>query len=120
MAIKPGTPVSEVEKYINMADMVLIMTVEPGFGGQKFMENQMEKVKYLRDHYPLLDIEVDGGVGPSTIHSCANVSNPFGFIFMGYNSLLSSSKCSLYPANTQVSVKCSNLVIFNRTLIILV
>ncbi|CAH2244155.1 ribulose-phosphate 3-epimerase [Pararge aegeria] len=71
VAIKPGTPVSEVEKYINIADMVLIMTVEPGFGGQKFMEDQMEKVKYLRENYPLLDIEVDGGVGPSTINCCA-------------------------------------------------
>ncbi|XP_013200277.2 ribulose-phosphate 3-epimerase [Amyelois transitella] len=72
LAIKPGTPVSTVEKYISLADMVLIMTVEPGFGGQKFMEDQMEKVKYLREHYPLLNIEVDGGVGPSTIGYCAN------------------------------------------------
>lgn len=54
--------------------MVLIMTVEPGFGGQKFMEDQMEKVRHLREHYPLLDIEVDGGVGPSTIGCCARVS----------------------------------------------
>ncbi|XP_062526103.1 ribulose-phosphate 3-epimerase isoform X2 [Bombyx mori] len=72
VAIKPGTPVSEVEKYISISDMVLIMTVEPGFGGQKFMENQMAKVQYLRENYPLLDIEVDGGVGPSTINCCAN------------------------------------------------
>ncbi|CAH2071553.1 unnamed protein product, partial [Iphiclides podalirius] len=72
VAIKPGTPVEEVEKYISIADMVLIMTVEPGFGGQKFMEDQMSKVKYLREHYPLLDIEVDGGVGPSTIDCCAS------------------------------------------------
>ncbi|XP_035438410.2 ribulose-phosphate 3-epimerase [Spodoptera frugiperda] len=72
LAIKPGTPVTEVEKYISMSDMVLIMTVEPGFGGQKFMENQMAKVKYLRGQYPLLDIEVDGGVGPATIGCCAN------------------------------------------------
>lgn len=74
VAIKPGTPVTEVEKYISISDMVLIMTVEPGFGGQKFMESQMDKVKYLREHYPLLDIEVDGGVGQSTIGCCANVS----------------------------------------------
>ncbi|XP_045494477.1 ribulose-phosphate 3-epimerase [Colias croceus] len=72
VAIKPGTPVSEVEKYISIADMVLIMTVEPGFGGQKFMEDQMEKVRYLREQYPLLDIEVDGGVGPATIGCCAS------------------------------------------------
>ncbi|CAK1598641.1 unnamed protein product [Parnassius mnemosyne] len=72
VAIKPGTPVAEVEKYISVADMVLIMTVEPGFGGQKFMEEQMSKVQYLRKQYPLLNIEVDGGVGPSTIDCCAN------------------------------------------------
>ncbi|XP_026496788.2 ribulose-phosphate 3-epimerase [Vanessa tameamea] len=72
VAIKPGTDVAEVEKYISISDMVLIMTVEPGFGGQKFMADQMEKVKYLREHYPLLNIEVDGGVGPSTINCCAD------------------------------------------------
>lgn len=71
VAIKPGTPVSEVEKYISISDMVLIMTVEPGFGGQKFMENQMTKVQWLRENYPLLNIEVDGGVGPATIDCCA-------------------------------------------------
>lgn len=72
LALKPGTPIADVENYISLADMVLIMTVEPGFGGQKFMEDQMIKVQYLREHYPLLDIEVDGGVGPSTISCCAN------------------------------------------------
>lgn len=74
LALKPDTPISKVEKYISMSDMVLIMTVEPGFGGQKFMEEQMIKVRYLREHYPLLNIEVDGGVGPSTINCCATVS----------------------------------------------
>ena len=54
--------------------MVLIMTVEPGFGGQKFMDSMMSKVSWLREHYPEMDIEVDGGVGPSTINLCAEVS----------------------------------------------
>lgn len=77
LALKPGTDLESVVKYISIADMILIMTVEPGFGGQKFMANQMPKVKWLRDNYPLLDIEVDGGVGPDTIHQCAEVSISF-------------------------------------------
>lgn len=71
LALKPGTDLEAVTKYIPIADMILIMTVEPGFGGQKFMANQMPKVKWLRENYPSLDIEVDGGVGPETIHECA-------------------------------------------------
>lgn len=71
LALKPGTPVNVIESYIPLADMVLIMTVEPGFGGQKFMNDMMPKVKWLRDNYPELDIEVDGGVGLGTIDICA-------------------------------------------------
>ncbi|XP_014092489.1 ribulose-phosphate 3-epimerase [Bactrocera oleae] len=71
LALKPGTEVQVVERYVDMADLVLIMTVEPGFGGQSFMANMMPKVERLRNHYPNLDIEVDGGVGPNTIETCA-------------------------------------------------
>lgn len=71
LALKPNTPVSVIEEYIQHADMVLIMTVEPGFGGQKFMSNMMPKVEYLRKTYPGLDIEVDGGVSLDTIGECA-------------------------------------------------
>ncbi|XP_077301598.1 ribulose-phosphate 3-epimerase [Arctopsyche grandis] len=71
LALNPGTPISAVEEYIPIADLILVMTVQPGFGGQKFMHDQMEKVKWLRNQYPLLDIEVDGGVGPSNISCCA-------------------------------------------------
>ncbi|XP_023191988.1 ribulose-phosphate 3-epimerase isoform X2 [Xiphophorus maculatus] len=71
LAIKPGTTVEELAPWANQVDMALVMTVEPGFGGQKFMEDMMPKVSWLRSQFPSLDIEVDGGVGPDTIHKCA-------------------------------------------------
>lgn len=77
LAIKPGTDLEAIVKHIPNADMILIMTVEPGFGGQKFMADQMPKVKWLRENYPSLDIEVDGGVGQETIYQCAKACNSF-------------------------------------------
>ncbi|MBO5099299.1 MAG: ribulose-phosphate 3-epimerase, partial [Clostridia bacterium] len=62
ITIKPGTPVEAVFPYIDMVDMVLIMTVEPGFGGQSLIENCLDKIKVLREMKPDLDIEIDGGV----------------------------------------------------------
>ncbi|CAH0552678.1 unnamed protein product [Brassicogethes aeneus] len=71
LALKPGTGIEAVRQYIEHADIILIMTVEPGFGGQQFMSDMMPKVQWLRHNYPNLDIEVDGGVGLNTINACA-------------------------------------------------
>ncbi|GMH06833.1 hypothetical protein Nepgr_008673 [Nepenthes gracilis] len=75
VALKPGTPIEDVFPLVesdNPVEMVLVMTVEPGFGGQKFMPEMMNKVRALREKYPSLDIEVDGGLGPSTIDAAAS------------------------------------------------
>ena len=66
ITLKPATPVEELKPYLSCVDMVLVMSVEPGFGGQKFMESQVEKIKELvklRQELKLsYDIEVDGGI----------------------------------------------------------
>lgn len=72
LGIKPNTKIETVGDYINDVDVILIMTVEPGFGGQKFMSDMMEKIRWLRKTHPnFLHIEVDGGVNMSTIEQCA-------------------------------------------------
>jgi ribulose-phosphate 3-epimerase len=71
MVIKPATPVEVLYPYIEDLDLVLIMTVEPGFSGQSFMADMMPKVKELRERYPTLNIQVDGGISPSTIDAAA-------------------------------------------------
>ena len=61
------SPLQVIDKFYNKLNQVLIMTVEPGFGGQKFMNNMMDKVKFLRNKYPKLNIQVDGGLNVDTI-----------------------------------------------------
>lgn len=69
IALKPNTPIHEYSEYFDLIDMVLIMTVEPGFGGQKFMENMMAKVKEARKLIGARPIwlQVDGGISLATI-----------------------------------------------------
>nr|CCC94265.1 putative ribulose-5-phosphate 3-epimerase [Trypanosoma congolense IL3000] len=73
VALKPKTPVNTVTSLVQqqLVDMVLVMTVEPGFGGQSFMNDMMPKVQELRAAFPLLNIQVDGGIGPETIDTAA-------------------------------------------------
>ena len=70
ISIKPKTPVEAVYPYLDRLDMVLIMTVEPGFGGQSFMPDMLSKVKKLREEITRLglniDIQVDGGINAET------------------------------------------------------
>ena len=66
ISVKPGTPVSAIEPYIAAADMVLVMTVEPGYGGQGFMHSTLDKIRQIRALDPDKYIEVDGGINPET------------------------------------------------------
>ena len=67
LAVKPGTPVEEVFPLLPLCDMVLVMTVEPGYGGQAFIPETLDKIRVLREYAgDSLDIEVDGGINEKT------------------------------------------------------
>ena len=75
LAVKPGTEIEAVYPYLEKLGMVLVMTVEPGFGGQSFMADMMPKIVKLREECKRrnlsLDIQVDGGVSLSTVETVA-------------------------------------------------
>ncbi|GAA5862203.1 hypothetical protein JCM5296_007486 [Sporobolomyces johnsonii] len=76
VAISPDTPSSAITDALGESvDMLLVMTVVPGAGGQKFMERCVPKVAELRTRFPTKDIQVDGGVGPGTVGCCARAGS---------------------------------------------
>ena len=76
VAISPETPASVISETIgNQADLLLVMTVRPGRGGQKFMPECLEKVSELRKRFPGKNIQVDGGVGPGNACQCARAGS---------------------------------------------
>ena len=89
LSIKPSTPLHKVFPYLSFLDVLLIMTVEPGFGGQAFMDHCLEKVKeaseYIAKHQLNTMIEVDGGINEITAKQCidagANILVAGSFIF---------------------------------------
>ena len=74
VVLKPKTPASAALPFIDKVELILVMTVEPGFGGQKFMADMMPKVRQIRTYIdamnPLCELEVDGGVDPDTCKLC--------------------------------------------------
>lgn len=91
ISIKPETPVSELEPYMEKVDMILIMTVEPGFGGQKYIDASTEKIRrtrqLLEEKGLSLDIEVDGGIYADNVsvvkEAGANVIVAGSAVFIG-------------------------------------
>lgn len=82
VSINPATPLSTIELVLSEVDMVLIMSVNPGFGGQKFIPFTLDKVRKLREMAPDMNIEVDGGV---------NKDNAAGLVRAGANILVAGT-----------------------------
>ena len=75
LAIKPKTKIDEVKEYLNKIDMLLIMSVEPGYGGQSFIPNTINKINELKQLNKDLTVEVDGGINDKTIKQIYDISD---------------------------------------------
>lgn len=71
LVLKPATPAEALWPWLDQIDLAMVMTVEPGFGGQSFMEPMMEKVREIKKKAPALLVEADGGINHTTIQQCA-------------------------------------------------
>lgn len=85
LSIKPATPVDALIPYLSSIDMVLVMSVEPGFGGQRFMPESLEKIRRIRELAPRMLVSVDGGINAETAqlvkHAGANCLVAGSFFF---------------------------------------
>lgn len=93
IVLNPGTPEDDIEYIVDMVDMVLIMTVNPGFGGQAFIPDMLRKIANVRAMLGDRDLEVDGGINETTagevINAGANVLVAGSYVF-GHESYLSA------------------------------
>lgn len=97
VSLNPATSPECLKYVINDLDMVLLMSVNPGFGGQSFIESTIEKIKDVRKLHPTIDIQIDGGITDKTISKCieagANVFVAGSYVFSGdYAERISSLK----------------------------
>ena len=87
VSLNPATPVDILKYIIDDLDMVLVMSVNPGFGGQKFIESAVQKIKDVRALSKTVDIQVDGGITDKTIGRCivagANIFVAGSYVFSG-------------------------------------
>ena len=87
VSLNPATSPECLKYIINDIDMVLIMSVNPGFGGQSFIESAVEKIRDVRKMHPTIDIQIDGGITDKTISKCieagANVFVAGSYVFSG-------------------------------------
>ena len=100
IAIKPDTPWEKIKEYLHIIDQVIIMTVEPGFGGQSFLSDQIKKIEsisnYIKENNLDVDIEIDGGINYETGKLCvdagADILVAGSFLFKQDNLTIATNK----------------------------
>ena len=101
VAINPATDIAFLDNIYEKLDLILVMTVNPGVGGQKFLNQMLEKIRKIRNKFPDIDIQVDGGINDETaklvIEAGANILVAGSYVFSGnysekVNSLLNGEK----------------------------
>ncbi len=90
LCLKPATPVKKIEPFLDLLDFVLVMTVNPGFGGQEFMQSKVSKIASVKKIDPNIEIEVDGGIndvtGKLAVEAGADILVAGSYIFNSKNS----------------------------------
>jgi len=105
LSLNPPTPVEKVLPFLDQIDELLVMTVNPGFGGQAFIPETLEKIRVVRKLAPQLDINVDGGINPVTARQCAEAG---ANIFVAGNSLFRHKTLGLPEAIKELRAHVEN------------
>jgi ribulose-phosphate 3-epimerase len=104
LAIKPATTADKVIPFLGQIDELLVMTVNPGFGGQAFMPDMLPKIRALRAAAKYLPILVDGGVNPETGRQCVEAG---ANVMVAGNSLFRHKTLDLREAITELRRQCN-------------
>ena len=103
LSLNPATPVEKIFPYLDQVAEVLVMTVNPGFGGQAFIPATLEKIRELRRRAPQLDISVDGGINPVTGRQCVEAG---ANVLVAGNALFRHKTLALPAAIQELRASC--------------
>lgn len=111
VSVKPGTPVEAILPLCDRLHMALVMTVEPGFGGQSFMPEMLGKVKALRERFPHLHVQVDGGLGLQNVDAAAEAGElHWRCSSSGWPLICAPSHTNPHvPSRTRTMITCSTI-----------
>jgi ribulose-phosphate 3-epimerase len=108
IAVNPNTDITKIFPFVDYVDFILIMTVNPGFSGQSFIEDCVGKISTLRKHDPKIPIQVDGGISMDTIKKCSDAG---AVMFVSGSTLFKSN--NMKDTYDKLKVLLTNLMILS-------